>query len=81
VMVVWLAFLAEPARGGYHRFLGWTCALLPIPREWSQARTILAPIGRAATMGRPIDPTSHDALVADAFGLPLAALAPLRPAG
>jgi SAM-dependent methyltransferase len=81
VMVGWLACLAEPARGGYHRFLGWTCALLPIPREWSRARTILAPIGRAAAMGRPIDATSHDALVADAFGLPLAALAPLRPAG
>lgn len=81
VMIGWLACLAEPARGGYHRFLGWTCALLPVPREWSRARTLLAPIGRAAAMGRPIDPTSHDALVADAFGVPLASLAALRPAG
>ena len=81
VMVGWLACLAEPARGGYHRFLGWTCALLPLPRDWARARTLLAPIGRAGAAGRAIDATSHDAIVADAFGVPLAALAPLRPAG
>jgi hypothetical protein len=40
----WLAAVAEPARGGYHRFLGWTMSLLPLPREWARARVILAPI-------------------------------------
>ena len=27
----WLDALAEPARGGYRRYLGWTMSLLPIP--------------------------------------------------
>jgi len=37
----WLATLAEPARGGYRRYLGWTMSLLPIPRDWERARPIL----------------------------------------
>ena len=37
----WLAALAEPARGGYHRYLGWTMSLLPMPRDWERARPIL----------------------------------------
>jgi hypothetical protein len=44
----WLAALAEPARGGYHRFLGWTLALLPIPSDWARACDILAPLGERA---------------------------------
>ena len=39
------------ARGGYRRYLGWTVSLLPIPREWSRAREILAPLGLRATEG------------------------------
>lgn len=38
----WLNAIAEPARGGYRRYLGWTVGLLPIPRDWPRARTILS---------------------------------------
>lgn len=38
----WLNALAEPARGGYRRYLGWTVGLLPIPSDWQRAREILA---------------------------------------
>ena len=47
----WLAALAEPARGGYRRFLGWTMSLLPLPRDWRRAREVLAPIADAAIRG------------------------------
>jgi hypothetical protein len=40
----WLSVIAEPARGGYRRYLGWTLALLPVPRDWDAAREILAPL-------------------------------------
>ena len=78
VIAAWLRVLAEPARGGYRRFLGWTCARLPVPRDWARARTILAPLGRAGAGGQPIDSDTLDALVADAFGVPPARLASLR---
>ena len=44
----WLDALAEPARGGYRRFLGWTVSLLPVPRDWARARELLAPLGARA---------------------------------
>lgn len=47
----WLNILAEPARGGYHRYLGWTVALLPIPSDWNTARRILSPLGERAEKG------------------------------
>jgi hypothetical protein len=47
----WLALVAEPARGGYHRFLGWTMALLPLPRDWVRARSLLAPFTERALGG------------------------------
>jgi hypothetical protein len=47
----WLHVLAEPARGGYHRYLGWTVALLPLPRDWPGARALLAPLARRALDG------------------------------
>lgn len=47
----WLHVLAEPARGGYHRYLGWTMALLPLPRDWAYARDILAPLATRAMAG------------------------------
>jgi hypothetical protein len=47
----WLHVLAEPARGGYHRYLGWTVALLPLPRDWSYARELLAPLAQRAIDG------------------------------
>jgi len=38
----WLNALAEPARGGYRRYLGWTVGQFPLPRDWERARTLLA---------------------------------------
>lgn len=65
----WLRVLAEPARGGYSRFMGWTVALLPMPRDWPRACDLLAPIARAAATGNP--PGDHNILTAvlDAYGL------------
>ncbi|HVH39130.1 MAG TPA: hypothetical protein VM764_03825, partial [Gemmatimonadaceae bacterium] len=65
----WLAVLAEPARGGYRRFLGWTCARLPVPRGWGKARETLAPLGRAAAAGDvPSEERLTDAVLR-AYGL------------
>ena len=52
----WLGAIAEPARGGYHRFLGWTMARLPLPADWAAARSMLARIGRDARSGRAPSP-------------------------
>jgi hypothetical protein len=60
VTAAWLNALAEPARGGYHRYLGWTVALLPLPSNWSRARRLLAPIAELATSG---DAPGADALL------------------
>ena len=49
----WLAALAEPARGGYRRLLGWTVSLLPLPRDWDRARDRLAPLGARGFHGSP----------------------------
>lgn len=51
VAAAWLAAIAEPARGGYHRYLGWTLARLPIPLDWPRAVAILAPLAREALDG------------------------------
>lgn len=77
VMTAWLAALAEPARGGYRRYLGWTCARLPVPLDWARARDALAPIGREAAEGRPPDAAVLDAAVTAAYGLSADDLAPL----
>jgi hypothetical protein len=56
----WLSALAEPARGGYRRLLGWTMALLPLPRDWSRALPLLAPLGAS---GAADDPPHQDELL------------------
>jgi len=56
----WLNVLAEPARGGYHRYLGWTVAQLPIPIHWPRARQRLAPLGERAMDN---DPPSQNELL------------------
>jgi Eco57I restriction-modification methylase len=56
----WLDSLAEPARGGYRRYLGWTMSLLPIPIDWIRARDILGPLGEAGACGKP--PAEQDLL-------------------
>ena len=64
VAAAWLAAIAEPARGGYHRYLGWTLARLPIPAEWERAVEILAPLAREAIEGDEPDPaTLTDAVI------------------
>lgn len=42
----WFAAIAEPARGGFRRFMGWTVASLPAPSDWTRARIPLASLGR-----------------------------------
>jgi hypothetical protein len=65
----WLAILAEPARGGYRRYLGWTLSLFPLPASWERARDALAPIGQRAMAGNPpCDSELLDA-VTHAYGL------------
>jgi len=73
----WLNILAEPARGGFHRYLGWTVGLLPVPIEWSCARDVLGPIGARAAAGEVPGDTALTAYVAGAYGLSVEALAPL----
>jgi hypothetical protein len=73
----WLHALAEPARGGYRRFLGWTMALLPIPRDWPKTRTLLAPLAEGALHSDPPTPATLHAATLEAFGLDAATVTPL----
>ena len=57
-VAAWLTALAEPARGGYRRFLAWTVALLPVPQDWPAARQQLAPLTATDT------PDAHTRAVA-----------------
>jgi hypothetical protein len=59
----WLGVIAEPARGGYKRFLAWTVSLLPLPRDWPRARRLLAPLADRAIEH---DDVSADELLAAA---------------
>jgi hypothetical protein len=61
----WLNAVAEPARGGWHRYLAWTMALLPLPRDWSHARDRLAPLAERALLG---DVPTETELLAAACG-------------
>jgi hypothetical protein len=73
----WLAGLAEPARGGYRRYLGWTLSLLPLPTPWERARDVLAPIGEQAAAGHPLSSAELHDVVVRAFGLRPAAVTAL----
>jgi hypothetical protein len=73
----WLNAVAEPARGGYRRYFGWTMSLLPLPADWPRARELLAPLGERARLGAPPTETElHNASLA-AYGLESDAVAPL----
>jgi hypothetical protein len=77
VAAAWLNAVAEPARGGWHRYLAWTVALLPLPRDWMRARAVLAPLAERALLG---DPPTDEALLAaacHAYRLRRADVAPL----
>ena len=71
VSAAWLGALAEPARGGYSRFMGWTVALFPVPRDWPLARRLLAPIARAALGGKHATDDDLLASVLEAYRLRL----------
>jgi SAM-dependent methyltransferase len=77
----WLDCLAEPARGGFRRYLGWTVAAFPVPVDWRRAAALLAPYGRAFASGA--FETNGDALaeldetVAHAYAVPISELFPL----
>lgn len=77
VGAAWLGALAEPARGGYRRYMGWTCVRFPIPTAWDQARALLAPIGRAAAAGSPPDAWTLTERVLEAYRVRHAVVAPL----
>lgn len=62
LMAAWLNTLAEPARGGYRRYLGWTTSLMPLPQDWSSARDELFPLAELALAGH--QPTQHELLAA-----------------
>jgi hypothetical protein len=78
LVVSWLSAIAEPARGSYHRFLGWTMALLPIPRDWERAREILAFPG-GSVLAEAERPSSVELLARslEAYGLRHSDVAPL----
>jgi hypothetical protein len=66
----WLAALAEPARGGYRRLLGWTVSLLPVPRDWDRAMARMAGIGARACAGETPDREELLDAELEALGLP-----------
>jgi hypothetical protein len=66
----WLNAIAEPARGGFHRYLAWTVAMLPLPKNWASARQILSPLGRAAHDGAAVDPATVLQATLRAYGQP-----------
>jgi hypothetical protein len=42
LVTAWLSVIAEQARGGYRRYLGWTMSLLAIPQRWDECKSSLA---------------------------------------
>jgi hypothetical protein len=62
LLAAWLNTIAEPARGGYRRYMAWTVALMPLPKDWPRARDELYPLAERALSGKP--PTPHDLLCA-----------------
>ena len=78
----WLGVLAEPARGGFRRFLGWTVAAMPLPTDWPRAVRLLRPFGAALASqvtGAPahVSMAALDAAVLQAFQIPPLRVSPL----
>lgn len=72
----WLNLFAEPARGGYHRYLGWTLALLPLPRDWSTACSMLPEVAQDVISGTADTRGLLDAVLR-AYGVRFMDVAPL----
>jgi hypothetical protein len=77
IAAAWLGSIAEPARGRFYRFLGWTIARLPIPIDWPRARRILAPLADAARRGDPPTTSTLHTAVIDAYNVSAVDVAPL----
>jgi methylase of polypeptide subunit release factors len=77
LVAAWLAAIAEPARGGYQRFLAWTVAALPLPANWARAREVLAPLGTRAVAGNVPSETDLLAAACDAYRVSLRSVGPL----
>lgn len=77
IVAAWLASIAEPARGGYQRFLAWTVAALPLPADWARARDVLAPLGQRAMAGDIPSDTDLLAAACDAYRVSLRSVGPL----
>ncbi|HEX5438872.1 MAG TPA: DNA methyltransferase [Gemmatimonadaceae bacterium] len=73
----WLHLLAEPARGGYRRYLAWTVALLPVPREWTDARARLAPLAARALRQESVSDAELLEAAVRAYHVRAADMAPL----
>jgi len=77
LVTAWLNVVAEPARGGYRRYLGWTMSLLPLPSDWEHARELLTHLGERAMLGDvPSEPALLDAALS-AYRLDLSDIQPL----
>jgi len=77
LVAAWLNAIAEPARGGFRRFLGWTVAALPLPPNWITARIALADISRYTASGHTLSTDDHISATADAYGVSVASMQPL----
>ncbi|MCC6317481.1 MAG: N-6 DNA methylase [Gemmatimonadaceae bacterium] len=73
----WLDAIAEPARGGYRRYLAWTIACLPVPTPWARARTVLAPLGARGVEGEVVGDAELLEATCAAYGVSPRSLAPL----
>ncbi len=77
VAAAWLGVLAEPARGGYRRYMAWTVSLLPLPDDWAGARRLMAPLAERGERGEPPTDAELDAVVLRAYRVRPADAAPL----
>jgi hypothetical protein len=77
LIAAWLNVLAEPARGGYRRYLGWTMALLPIPTDWQASRDALAELGERASREGTIPDDVLLTATLEAYRLDLPTVEPL----
>jgi len=77
VAAAWLNVLAEPAHGGYRRYLGWTVSLLPVPADWARAREILAPLAERGAAGDRVSAAALRPAALAAYAVSRAVVEPL----
>ena len=76
-VAAWLNVIAEPARGGWRRYLAWTVSLLPLPHDWRSARIGLAHVAERALLGDVPSDEDLSRIACDAYGFTLDELEPL----